>query len=77
MDDSNISQLPAINSFPATEGYQREMLVESLGKNLIIALDSGAGKIHIAILRMKIEVEREVKKVIICSLQYIIMIISL
>ena len=72
MDDSNISQLPAINSFCATRGYQQEMLEESLAKNLIIALDTGSGKTHIAILRMKIEVEREAKKVIICSPRYTI-----
>lgn len=66
MADSNKSQLPDPDSFPATRGYQQEMLEESLAKNLIIALDTGSGKTHIAILRMKIEVEREAKKVIIC-----------
>jgi ERCC4-related helicase len=45
--------------------YQLEMLEESLQRNIIIALDTGAGKTHIAILRMKHEIERESRKV--CS----------
>jgi ERCC4-related helicase len=51
-------------NFPSSRGYQLEMLEESLTHNLIIALDTGSGKTHIAILRMKIEAEREAKKVI-------------
>ena len=43
--------------------YQLEMLEESLRRNIIIALDTGAGKTHIAVLRMKHEVERESHKV--------------
>lgn len=39
------------------------MLEESLPSNIIIALDTGSGKTHIAVLRMKIEAEREPKKV--------------
>lgn len=39
------------------------MLDESLKRNIIIALDTGSGKTHIAVLRMKIEAEREVNKV--------------
>ncbi|KAF8628764.1 hypothetical protein AX15_003737 [Amanita polypyramis BW_CC] len=46
-----------------TRGYQQEMLDESLRSNIIIALDTGAGKTHIALLRMKLEAEREAKKV--------------
>lgn len=46
-----------------TRGYQQEMLEESLRSNIIIALDTGSGKTHIAILRMKMEAEREAKKV--------------
>lgn len=48
---------------PQTRGYQQEMLEESLTRNLIIALDTGSGKTLIAILRMKVEAEREAKKV--------------
>ncbi|KAH9948839.1 P-loop containing nucleoside triphosphate hydrolase protein [Amylocystis lapponica] len=46
-----------------TRGYQQEMLDESLRSNLIIALDTGSGKTHIAVLRMKLEAEHETKKV--------------
>jgi len=45
-----------------TRGYQQEMLEESLRSNIIIALDTGSGKTHIAVLRMKIEVERQPTK---------------
>ena len=50
-------------SMPKTRGYQQEMLEESLIRNIVIALDTGAGKTHIAVLRMKLEVERELTKV--------------
>ncbi|THH18353.1 hypothetical protein EW146_g2613 [Bondarzewia mesenterica] len=54
---------PSPPSMPQTRGYQQEMLEESMHKNLVIALDTGAGKTHIAVLRMKMEAERESKKV--------------
>lgn len=47
----------------ATRGYQQEMLEESLRRNIVIALDTGAGKTHIAVLRLKLEAERESRKV--------------
>ncbi|VDC02152.1 unnamed protein product [Peniophora sp. CBMAI 1063] len=50
-------------SMPKSRGYQQEMLEESLLRNIVIALDTGAGKTHIAVLRMKLEVERESTKV--------------
>ena len=50
-------------SMPKSRGYQQEMLEESLVRNIVIALDTGAGKTHIAVLRMKLEVERESAKV--------------
>ena len=50
-------------AMPATRGYQQEMLEESLHKNIIIALDTGSGKTHIAVLRLKYEMEREPTKV--------------
>lgn len=46
-----------------TRGYQQEMLEDSMHKNLVIALDTGAGKTHIAVLRMKWEAEQESSKV--------------
>lgn len=60
--DPNVvpEQLTALH---ATRGYQQEMLEESLERNIIIALDTGSGKTHIAVLRMKIEAEREPRKV--------------
>ncbi|KAK0470340.1 uncharacterized protein EV420DRAFT_107663 [Desarmillaria tabescens] len=46
-----------------TRGYQQEMLEESLKRNIIIAMDTGSGKTHIAVLRLKIEAEREPRKI--------------
>ncbi|KAI0338992.1 P-loop containing nucleoside triphosphate hydrolase protein [Trametopsis cervina] len=46
-----------------TRGYQQELLEESLRRNIIIALDTGSGKTHIAILRMKHEVELQSRKI--------------
>jgi replicative superfamily II helicase len=46
-----------------TRGYQQELLQESLHRNIVIALDTGSGKTHIAMLRMKHEVEHGSKKV--------------
>ncbi|KAH9954942.1 hypothetical protein BC827DRAFT_913914 [Russula dissimulans] len=51
-----------VSTFP-TRGYQQEMLEMSLRRNVIIALDTGAGKTHIAVLRMKRETESESRKV--------------
>ncbi|KAA1474785.1 P-loop containing nucleoside triphosphate hydrolase protein [Dentipellis sp. KUC8613] len=50
-------------ALPQTRGYQQEMLDESLKKNIVIALDTGAGKTHIAVLRMKLECEQPSSKV--------------
>ena len=55
--------VPIVGDLPATRGYQQEMLEQSLKCNIIIALDTGSGKTHIAVLRMKIETEREPTKV--------------
>ena len=46
-----------------TRSYQQEMLDASLVENIIIAQDTGSGKTHIAVLRMKIECDREPHKV--------------
>ncbi|OCB90323.1 hypothetical protein A7U60_g2499 [Sanghuangporus baumii] len=46
-------------NIPPTRSYQQEMLDASLKRNVVIALDTGSGKTHIAVLRMKIECERE------------------
>lgn len=53
-------------SIPASRSYQLELLEESLRRNIIIALDTGSGKTHIAVLRIKAEVlERETRKVVV------------
>lgn len=43
--------------------YQQEMLEASLTENIIVAQDTGSGKTHIAILRIRIECDRELRKV--------------
>lgn len=50
-------------NLPKSRGYQQEMLEESLKRNIVIALDTGSGKTHIAILRLKHEAERQTSKV--------------
>ncbi|KAJ6531839.1 hypothetical protein B0H19DRAFT_1188825 [Mycena capillaripes] len=61
-DDRDVTSPPG-NQSVTTRGYQLEMLDESLNKNIIIAMDTGSGKTHIAVLRMKIEAEREPNKI--------------
>lgn len=61
MDDDAVQ--PSSSAMPATRAYQQEMLEESLHNNIIIALDTGSGKTHIAVLRLKHEMEREPSKV--------------
>ncbi|KAH8112986.1 hypothetical protein DFH11DRAFT_1689807 [Phellopilus nigrolimitatus] len=51
------------SSIPQTRPYQQEMLDASMQKNIVIAMDTGSGKTHIAILRMKTEAEREPRKI--------------
>ncbi|KAH9851493.1 P-loop containing nucleoside triphosphate hydrolase protein [Lenzites betulinus] len=58
-NDAGVSAPPQVH----TRAYQQELLEESLRRNLIIALDTGSGKTHIAVLRMKHEAERHSKKV--------------
>ncbi|KIK50451.1 hypothetical protein GYMLUDRAFT_51208 [Collybiopsis luxurians FD-317 M1] len=59
----NISSV-SVNGVPIkARGYQQEMLDESLQRNIIIAMDTGSGKTHIAVLRLKHESERELEKV--------------
>ncbi|KAJ5330175.1 hypothetical protein N7452_010565 [Penicillium brevicompactum] len=41
-----------------SRGYQLEMLEASCKENIIVAMDTGSGKTHIAILRMIVELER-------------------
>ncbi len=46
-----------------TRAYQQELLEESLHRNIVIALDTGSGKTHIAVLRLKHQAEHESRKV--------------
>ena len=62
MEEREDTVRPA-SAMPTTRGYQQEMLEESIQKNIIIALDTGSGKTHIAVLRLKHEMEREPTKV--------------
>ncbi|KAI0697912.1 P-loop containing nucleoside triphosphate hydrolase protein [Cytidiella melzeri] len=59
MDAPTPPDPPVVN----TRGYQQELLQESLRRNIVIALDTGSGKTHIAMLRMKHEVEHQTKKI--------------
>ncbi|KAF4976160.1 hypothetical protein FZEAL_7138 [Fusarium zealandicum] len=38
--------------------YQREMLEQSLQRNVIVAMDTGSGKTQVAVLRIQVELER-------------------
>lgn len=46
-----------------SRAYQKELLAESIKRNVIIALDTGSGKTHIAILRLRHETEQNPNKV--------------
>jgi ERCC4-related helicase len=56
------AQIAAGNATVRTRAYQQEMLEESLKRNIVIALDTGSGKTHIAVLRIREEVNRQPKK---------------
>ncbi|EME87995.1 uncharacterized protein MYCFIDRAFT_104430, partial [Pseudocercospora fijiensis CIRAD86] len=43
--------------------YQTEMLEASVQKNIIVAMDTGSGKTHIALARIRVELERNDKLV--------------
>ncbi|KAL4073180.1 hypothetical protein V8B97DRAFT_2022986 [Scleroderma yunnanense] len=47
----------------STRSYQQEMLEASLLENIVVAQDTGSGKTHIAVLRMKIECDRQPNKI--------------
>lgn len=50
MKDENVALQP--------RSYQMEMVEESLKQNIIVAMDTGSGKTHIAIKRIQLEIER-------------------
>ncbi|KAI9055853.1 hypothetical protein LZ554_000792 [Drepanopeziza brunnea f. sp. 'monogermtubi'] len=49
---------PSIPGVIKPRPYQQEMLQESLKRNIIVAMDTGSGKTHIAVMRMQHEIER-------------------
>ncbi|KXT08533.1 hypothetical protein AC579_5406 [Pseudocercospora musae] len=56
----------AQTSYTSSQGirlrsYQTEMLEASLQKNVIVAMDTGSGKTHIAVARIRLELERNDK----------------
>jgi len=63
MMDDNVAGPSTPFPLLVTRGYQQEMLNESLHRNVIIALDTGSGKTHIAVLRLKHEMDKETTKV--------------
>ncbi|KAF9067218.1 hypothetical protein BDP27DRAFT_1329174 [Rhodocollybia butyracea] len=78
MPEPSASNSDAGNASIETRSYQQEMLEESLRRNIIIAMDTGSGKTHVAVLRLKHESERESRKlswflaptVALCNQQY-------
>ena len=63
LHEVDASPLSNTTLMPTARGYQQEMLDASLRRNVVIAMDTGSGKTLIAVLRMKIEAEREPTKV--------------
>jgi len=57
-----------------TRSYQQEMLEASLRENIVVAQDTGSGKTHIAVLRMKIECDRQPNKVKTRFFEWIVLI---
>ena len=68
--DDNTIENDSTTTTIHTRAYQQELLDESLQRNIIIALDTGSGKTHIAVLRIKHEVERSTRKV--CSVPEVV-----
>ncbi|KIJ13098.1 hypothetical protein PAXINDRAFT_136464 [Paxillus involutus ATCC 200175] len=62
-DVLDVATPPNADEVTTTRSYQQEMLDASLVENIIVAQDTGSGKTHIAVLRMKIECDREPHKV--------------
>ncbi|KAI7164994.1 P-loop containing nucleoside triphosphate hydrolase protein, partial [Hortaea werneckii] len=59
MDASNaMTTAGASQSEIRLRSYQQEMLDASLGKNIIVAMDTGSGKTHVAVARILAELEK-------------------
>ncbi|KAH6618772.1 dicer-like protein 2 [Boeremia exigua] len=58
LDESSPIQAVAVDAQPlALRSYQAEMVEESLGSNIIVVMDTGSGKTHIAVERTRAELE--------------------
>ncbi|KAK2625820.1 hypothetical protein QTJ16_005132 [Diplocarpon rosae] len=63
--DDSLSDVESQDSLDLNDGppvikarpYQKEMLEESLKRNIIVAMDTGSGKTQIAVMRMQHELE--------------------
>ncbi|RMY74848.1 hypothetical protein D0863_02962 [Hortaea werneckii] len=53
-----IVEADVMDASNALRSYQQEMLDASLGKNIIVAMDTGSGKTHIAVARILAELEK-------------------
>lgn len=56
------SKIQNVETQIRARAYQLEMLSESLKKNVIVAMDTGSGKTHVAILRIMTELDRSPDK---------------
>ncbi|KAI4957002.1 Dicer-like protein 2 [Alternaria arbusti] len=59
MQDDNDAEAPPVVPSEAFQlrGYQAEMVEESMNGNVIVVMDTGSGKTHIAIERTRAELE--------------------
>ncbi|KAL2680573.1 hypothetical protein Neosp_008175 [[Neocosmospora] mangrovei] len=55
LEDKQESSAPEIIN---SRAYQREMLEQSLERNVIVAMDTGSGKTQVAVLRIQAELEK-------------------
>ncbi|KAF8252196.1 P-loop containing nucleoside triphosphate hydrolase protein, partial [Wilcoxina mikolae CBS 423.85] len=63
-DTVGTEELPSEDEIVAKpRNYQVEMLEQSLQKNIIVAMDTGSGKTHVAVLRIRNELEKGNKKI--------------
>ncbi|KAG6006750.1 hypothetical protein E4U21_006735 [Claviceps maximensis] len=57
--DGHEADETAVSTAPiSTRTYQLEMLKQSLNQNAIVVMDTGSGKTHVAVLRIKAELEK-------------------
>ncbi|KAF5596891.1 Dicer 2 [Fusarium pseudocircinatum] len=50
--------VPRVPDIIKPRAYQREMLEQSLRRNVVVAMDTGSGKTQVAVLRIQAELER-------------------